>query len=412
MSMTKEEKKELAKMAERMGLGDAVTIDDIPKPASKPAPMPKKAEKKAEEPPLPKDQQDEPKDLMSPLRFTTDDEVKKYHIPVDKLRNSNLARERYNRLIETLHDEIVDSAKETVTYSGRKGAKKSKEQTKMFFESTDSVSAVLEQCGRKGCGKVCLVNFANYTKPGGGYINGVMSAQEESICWESDLCNVLVQSVKFYETNAKDTNDALYRNRALYTPGIHFIRGDRKAVCDVLTIAAPNWSETKAAYGKNVNVLVGRIKFIREIAEAQKVDTLIFGAFGCGVFKQDPTVVATASLSEFMDSDIKAVLFAVYGGEKDENVKVFSRFFKAAHGNGNTPAAKAPSGAVNYGRRVIDANHKIIHVDEDGEYLYDDDQIPGQLSFDDIPGLTDDCAGDCQYCPSRLECGFIDEDIF
>lgn len=75
-------------------------------------------------------------------------------------------------------------------------------------------------------------------------------AQEECLCHESYLYNVLREMPDFYAWNNQHKNKALYLNRALYTEDILFERDDQHAYCDVLTCAAPN----KTAAQKYCNV--------------------------------------------------------------------------------------------------------------------------------------------------------------
>ena len=263
------------------------------------------------------------------LRFTTDEEAEKHDLDWQRRYNSNIARWRFNQLLETKNIEIDSSVSRTVMYKDRVrtqcgahlgGDLKSRgTPASMFFENCDAVTALFKWGRKKGRGKICLVNFADYTKAGGGYLNGVLNAQEEAVCAESDLCNILFQHHSYYSDNEKDINDSLFEDRALYSPDVIF------EVCDVLTIAAPNWKATKRSYMENVSALVSSIKYVAEIAADASVDTLIFGAFGCGVFGQDPVVVATASLCALTNCGLTNVVFAVPGSvEKEGNAKVFS----------------------------------------------------------------------------------------
>lgn len=175
--------------------------------------------------------------------------------------------------------------------------------------------------------KLCVLNFASYKKPGGGFINGAI-AQEESICHDSTLYNVL-SSEKFdsyYEYNNKNTNNGLYRNAAIYSPSIVF--SNSKAVVNVITCAAPNLSIFKGPKFKAYDTIRNRIKFILDIAEKNNETELILGAFGCGVFKNDPEFVASTFKDLLYSTNyyhFKKVIFAIPGGI---NYDIFKKTFE------------------------------------------------------------------------------------
>lgn len=153
----------------------------------------------------------------------------------------------------------------------------------------DSVKAIMNYA----YGKTAVLNFASFKNPGGMFIKG-SRAQEESLCHESYLYNVLKELTSFYEWNQMHLNGGLYKDRLIYTPDVIFQRGAETKAIDVITCAAPNWSA--AMYRKNIQenneALESRIKLIYQAASANNVDTLILGAFGCGVFQQAPVTVA------------------------------------------------------------------------------------------------------------------------
>lgn len=156
---------------------------------------------------------------------------------------------------------------------------------------TDSVSAVLEESGKKQC----ILNFASYKNPGGGFITGSI-AQEEALCHESFLYNVLSMfQESFYEQNKKYPNWSLYGNRSVYSPDVIFIRGEQIGKADIITCASPNWRSAKS-YGvteeENERILRQRINHLLKVAAVHKIERLILGAFGCGAFGQDPSLCA------------------------------------------------------------------------------------------------------------------------
>lgn len=193
------------------------------------------------------------------------------------------------------------------------------------FLNIDSVSAILKVAENGRGGKVAVLNYASYKNPGGKFIEG-SSAQEESLCHESFLYNVLREFSGYYAENKKNLNRSLYTNRALYTEEVLFERGERRGECDVITCAAPNYSAAKKYQNvprdENSEALRERIEFVRAIAEENGVNTLILGAFGCGVFGQDPEEVARIMLEEvFFETSISNIVYAVPG--KDKNVLAF-----------------------------------------------------------------------------------------
>ena len=173
--------------------------------------------------------------------------------------------------------------------------------------------------------KLCVLNFASYKKPGGGFINGAI-AKEESICHDSTLFNV-ISSTKFesyYEDNKNNTNGGLYRNAAIYSPGIVF----SNTIVNVITCAAPNLSIFKGPKYKAYDAIRNRIKFILDIAEKNNEAELILGAFGCGVFKNEPEFVASTFKNLLYSTNyyhFKKVIFAIPGGI---NYDIFKKVFE------------------------------------------------------------------------------------
>lgn len=180
-------------------------------------------------------------------------------------------------------------------------------------------------------GKTAILNFASYKEPGGGFLAG-SRAQEECLCHDSFLYNVLKEKKKYYEWNNLNKNSGLYTNRALYSPNVIFEKDTKSISCDVITCAAPNYS-IGLKYGNipkttNSITLDSRIKFILDIAVDQKVDTLILGAFGCGVFAQDPEQVATIFkkyLKQGYENCFKRIVFAI---PRDVNTNNYDKFLK------------------------------------------------------------------------------------
>ena len=198
----------------------------------------------------------------------------------------------------------------------------------------DSATAVLE-LGR-GLASACdlaLLDFASFVNPGGGYERGAW-AQEEAICSESTLFNVLREQKAWYAANrSRSINCELYRNRGLVVPKVRFEREGYHSYADVIVVAAPNARRARENYRIKDDALVAamrdRIRFVLAIADELGHQKLVLGAYGCGVFGWDAEVVARLFLEELASGTHVAsqVTFAIPNNRFDEHLARFEHAF-------------------------------------------------------------------------------------
>lgn len=246
----------------------------------------------------------------------------------NRSKNAKLAQEHTKEMEEKYSEKIKDSISRSIIYGypdKTPANTTSNVEPTFIFDNIDSASAAAKFAN----GKTAILNFASYKNPGGKFMDGSV-AQEECLCHESFLYNVLRAMPGYYEYNNKNKNRALYKNRGIYSPDIVFGKNDKTFNADVITVAAPNRKAAEkycnVEEAENLAHLHARIEFIRRIAEENKVNTLILGAFGCGVFGQEARIVANSIREIFRYSSIEQIILAVPG--KNENVNAFRRVFK------------------------------------------------------------------------------------
>lgn len=238
-----------------------------------------------------------------------------------RFQNREDAKENLEYVKKYYSDEVLHSRKMTRVYDSNTKFNliEFNQKPNIQLVQKDTVSALFEDITEKD-GHVGILNFASYKNPGGGYLNGSY-AQEEALCHVSTLYSVLCSQSRFYNVNIHHLNNSLYTNRALYSPDIAFFQEDYDKYADVITCAAPN---RKAALKKGISeeeneeALKSRIEFIYNIANENQIDTLILGAYGCGVFGQNPKKVAALFL-EYAKGKVKTIIFAVPQGKNYES---------------------------------------------------------------------------------------------
>ena len=201
--------------------------------------------------------------------------------------------------------------------------------------------------------KVCVLNFASATNPGGGVIKG-SSAQEEAIC----RCSTLYPNLKaerawekFYAPHRR-AHDPLHNDDCIYTPGVMVFKSDtdypqllpeeKWYSVNALTCAAPNLrerpsNEMNAGDGDDAVHISRedlqalhekRMRKVLEIAWRKGNEIVILGAFGCGAFRNPPAVVAQAMKTVVQEYRMRfeTIEFAVYcSTQYDTNYRVFQQ---------------------------------------------------------------------------------------
>jgi uncharacterized protein (TIGR02452 family) len=180
---------------------------------------------------------------------------------------------------------------------------------------------------------IMVLNFASGKHPGGGWLRG-SEAQEESLARASDLVASQERWPQYYQANQEA--GPLYTNHAIWSPGVNFFRGDRSFArilpyqANVLTIPAPKRVDMKAP---DEAVLTRILKFRIECMFAQAVFCrqvhLVLGAWGCGVFGNDPGIVSWLFREQFdrWGSCFATVTFAIHDGTPDQ--RMYNAFEKA-----------------------------------------------------------------------------------
>lgn len=189
-------------------------------------------------------------------------------------------------------------------------------RVEVTYEST------LQAALRLGADAACLV-FASAKNPGGGFLGGA-KAQEESIARSSALYPCLLAAPEFYAFH-RAQRDLRYSDRVIYSPAVPVFRDDKGNLLDqpypasFLTAAAPNLGailRNQPEHAADVPaVLAGRARRVLEVAAAHGHRTMVLGAWGCGVFRNDPATVADAFADALRVIDrFDQVVFAIRDG--------------------------------------------------------------------------------------------------
>lgn len=170
---------------------------------------------------------------------------------------------------------------------------------------------------------VLCLNFASARNPGGGFLGG-SQAQEESIARSTGLYNCQIKTSGYYETNRKEKS-CIYTDYMIYSPFVPIIKDEQgntinsKEYCAIITAPAVNRGIVKLKEPQRLTevetVMKRRIRKILAISLQNNHKSIVLGAWGCGVFQNDPQDIARY-FKEVIESEYKnkfnTVVFAIY----------------------------------------------------------------------------------------------------
>ena len=190
---------------------------------------------------------------------------------------------------------------------------------------------------------VLCLNFASAKNPGGGFLSG-SQAQEESLARSSALYGTLQAALTYYDLNRK-CGTALYTDHMILSPRVPVFRDDSGRLlaepypCWILTAPAVNAGAVRKNELRNVSLIretmARRVKMVLAVAVKAESEHLVLGAWGCGVFKNDPKNIAHLFANELTKSGtfancFETVVFAVLDRSEEKIIGPFRQMFSLA----------------------------------------------------------------------------------
>ena len=170
----------------------------------------------------------------------------------------------------------------------------------------------------------CCLNFASHKRPGGGYksvidIPAPIKTQEEDIFRRSSNLPDLMDNAevrKFYPLKNKD---------GLFTSDIVINKDQRLKSITPFHINLITVPAVVNPQPEHADIVKGKVKRILEIAAFSKQKDLILGAWGCGIFNNNPSTIASL-FKNYLNNEFNGyfdnVVFAIPNA-KSTNYKLF-----------------------------------------------------------------------------------------
>lgn len=205
------------------------------------------------------------------------------------------------------------------------------------------LAAAIEASGQSL--RIGALNFASAKNPGGGFLKGA-HAQEESLARSSGLYKSLLACRRYYDYHRRQKT-CLYSDHMIYSPRCPVFRKDNGSLLpkpyliDFITSPAPNAGAIRHNEPQNIKQIPETLKErsakLLSLAAHHGCDILILGAWGCGVFRNDPVMVADTFFEHLAPHGqfwgrFQKVHFAVLDKTRSQNTyRAFERRFSKGY---------------------------------------------------------------------------------
>eukprot|EP00978_Attheya_sp_CCMP212_P001941 scaffold4035_cov52-Attheya_sp.AAC.4 len=228
--------------------------------------------------------------------------------------------------------DLQQSIKQTCSYSENcvlpKLLPKTKHKTEFRVHNITSLAAAKQLYDEYKTSSVAVLNFASANNPGGGFLRGSV-AQEESLAYSSGLYATIKNDHMY--AHHRPMKGGIYTDWVIVSPVVPVFRRDDFSLmetpwlCSFITCPAINATAAKKILSEKQlqNAMRKRMRRMLQVTAAHHNGPLVLGAWGCGVFGNDCTMVARlfrellCSDQEFIDR-WPVVYFAVLDSTKDE----------------------------------------------------------------------------------------------
>ncbi|MEK8033309.1 TIGR02452 family protein [Ideonella sp. DXS29W] len=195
-----------------------------------------------------------------------------------------------------------------------------------------------------GADVIAALNFGSANNPGGGFLSG-SQAQEESLARSSGLHGSLLKAWSYYEHH-RAQGSPIYSDALILSPGCPVFRDDagaflpRPLPVHFISGAAPNAGAIAKSRPNELPtipaILERRVANVLALAACQGYRHLVLGAWGCGVFRNDPVMVAQTFVRLLLDEGwarhFDCIVFSVL--DTSPNREVFCAFGEALRSRG------------------------------------------------------------------------------
>ena len=196
-------------------------------------------------------------------------------------------------------------------------------ETKIVITDETTLEAAKRLTQKENVDNPFVLNFANAKTPGGGFLSGAI-AQEESLARSSAIYPTLTKYLSWYESNRR-VLDQYYSDDMIYSPEVPVFRNDNGSLLldpysvAFLTSPAVNTAELKrhGNYDRASIEFISQNRIRKILATALQFGhrDVILGAWGCGVFGNEPEMIANlfaVSFESEFRNKFERVVFAVY----------------------------------------------------------------------------------------------------